>query len=371
MATGIIGALAMLALLHVLLVLMARQFAALGARFWATGRAVVGALAALVATLVLVSWLPAPPPPFVGLALAGVPGGAAMIWAGLRRRRRHPAREGPLARGAHGVDGLVALVAVVIGLFLHRSGMAWLGGTVVAGASAAALWLMWQEVRVGDRMLEQIRAGLEDAEDWPAPAAETEEGYNPWEDDRVQGKWKGLPVRVAILHDGALIEADLEGWPEDLRLLPTGEGLPLGDDAFDRRWSIGGPVLAARLALGSEARTALLALARDATELKVAWGTLRFRLDGEHLPAMPSLLDRIAAFAAALGDIPAERPAQLDRLLETADHEPEPKVRRGHYRLLLDDEHQRRRVLLAAAEDPEAEVRALAEEEAAERSAYR
>lgn len=369
MLTGIVGAIAMLALLHVLQELLARQFAALGARFWATGRVLMGGLAALVALGLLVSWFPFPL--FLGLALAGVPGGMAMAWSGLRRRHRHPVRDQPLARGAHGIDGLLALVAVVLGVFLHRAGLAWFGGTVVAGASAAALWLMWREVQLGDRMFQRVRAGLEDAQDWPAPEAEGEEGYDPWEDDRVRGTWNGQPVRVAMLHDGALIEADLDGWPEDLRLLPAGEGLPLGEEDFDRRWSIGGPVLAARLALGAQARAKLLALARDATELKVAWGTLHFRLDGEHLPAMPELLDRIAAFSAALGDIPAERPAQLDRLLETADHEPEPRVRRGHYRLLLDDEHQRRRVLLAAAEDPEAEVRALAEEEAAELSAYR
>lgn len=372
MAFGILGALAMLGLLHVLLVLLQRQFAALGPRFWATGRALAGGIVSAVALALLVPWLPSPPGLFLGLALAGIPGGLAMAVAATRRRRRLPARDGALPRGAHGLDGLLALVAVVFGILLHRTGMVWPGGAVVVAGTTAALRLMWREVRVGDQIFNQIQEGLEDAEHWPLPIPEVEvEGYDPWEDDRVRGRWRGLPVRVAMLHDGALIEADLEGWPPGLRLVPQGDGAVLGDAAFDQRWTIEGPVLAARLTLRPEARLGLLALAADTRELEMLGGTLHVRLDGEHLEAMPALLDRIVDLATTLGEVPPERFRQLEQLLETAEQEPEPHVRRGHYRLLLDDEHQRRRVLLAAAEDPEAEVRALAEEEATELSAYR
>lgn len=353
MVSAFVLTLVLVALVNALASMVGAYFGGLGERFWEGARVAFG-VALLVFAAILGGrgggWVAAGP------AL----GGLITAALGARRWRAAPPRNQPLPMGPQGVGGIVALVVGLGGAVAYAAGARWAGGALVAVGVVALGRLIYREVMAEERAFADLKAQLDDATFWPKPEADEDEGWSPYDEQRLQGRWQGASVRVAFTTLRVLVEADLPRWPEGAELVPPGRGVPLGDEELDAIAAVTGPPLATRLALGVDARRAYVELARRAS-VHVRDRVLHLSVPSEQVADLPALLDLAARFANRLGGVPAARGEQLDALLHRVAEEPERAVRGGHYRLLLEEEHRRGQVLLVAADDPDHELRAWAE----------
>ncbi|MDX2091285.1 MAG: hypothetical protein SFX73_25730 [Kofleriaceae bacterium] len=283
----------------------------------------------------------------IGLVVAGI----GLLAYAVRAWRR--ARGGQPARGNRLAD-VVRLVG-----FCALAGGVWLGdtlGTVLAilgGLVVVARFV--QDFLRSERTFKRLRASLEDPRPWPKPPA-TDDGWDPYEDDRVTGTYRGRRVWAALTATGAIVQAELVGWSQDLAIERSSAGIPrTGDDAFDRAVQIKGDATAWRPVLAAEARALLRGLF-ERRDVRVANGKIEVVIPDGELGELMAVLAEVVAIP------PADAGPVEPRVFAQAAAEPLAAVRLGHYQWLIARGWEAPRVYRTAAADRDPAIAAWARE---------
>ncbi|MBA3397858.1 MAG: hypothetical protein H0T89_34860 [Deltaproteobacteria bacterium] len=272
-------------------------------------------------------------------------GAAVHAWIVARRRRR------VRTWGLRGAVGAASVLAIVGGM-LAKTGVSY----VLAGAGlVVGIALIVREVIGSDRAFARIRKQLASAKHWPAPQrASSSGGWNPYEDDRVTGTYRGRKVWVALHASGATVKARLDGWPGALELARRvhDDEPRTGDEGFDRVVQLAAADDATwRAVLSSKVRAQMITIF-ETWHARIANAVLEVELGDGETDAMQAALDAATSIdVLELEDL--ER-----RVFELARSEPNATVRAGHYRWLVGHSWNPPLVYRAAAEDDDLEIAA-------------
>ena len=345
------------------------MFGQLGQRFWRVATVVVIG-ATMAAGLAAMVWAAMSDPAnrlsrrglAVGLCGAAfIVAAASRSWWRTARPGKRPRRPRALASSS-GLLGLVAIALTAGGYFAYHKGHGPVAMVVAAIGAVGYGILTVVEGRRGQRVLDRVRFRMVDARHWPLPEPPREPGADPWEYDRVTGRWGGIRVRVwvALVTDGGLARVELDGWPLDLGVHggDASSDRPTGDPAFDRCIIVNGGDAAWRPVLDAEVRQRLVRLVSErGGVISAGQRILECAVSPSHVGRLPGLLDEMAALAAAL---PPPGVDPCARVLELAATEPVAVVRQGHYRWLEGKGWNTPAVLRAAAADPDPDIAAWA-----------
>ena len=342
-------------------------FGELGQRFWRVATVVVIG-ATMAAGLAAMVWAAMGDPAnrlsrrglAVGLCGAAfIVAGASRLWWRTARPGKRPRRPRALASSS-GLLGLVAIALTAGGYVAYHKGHGPVALAVAAIGGVGYAILSVVEGRRGQRVLDRMRFRMVDAHHWPLPEPPSEPGADPWEDDRVTGRWGGIRVWVALVTDGALARVELERWPLDVGVHggDASSDRPTGDAAFDRCIIVDGGDAAWRPVLDAEVRQRLVRLVGErGGVISAGQRILECAVSPSHVGRLPGLLDEMVGLAAAL---PARSADSCARVLELAASEPVAGVRLAHYRWLEGQGWNTPAVLRAAAADPDPDIAAWA-----------
>ncbi|MDQ3365023.1 MAG: hypothetical protein M3680_06315 [Myxococcota bacterium] len=270
---------------------------------------------------------------------------ALHMWHVARRQRR------VRTRGLRGAVGAVSMIAIVGGMLVET-----VLGYVIAGTGAAiACAMIVIEIVGANRAFARVRKQIADAKHWPAPKDPSSSGgWNPYEDDRVTGMYRGRTVWVALHASGATVKARLGDWPRSLELArrENDDAPRTGDDDFDRVVQLGSGDASWRSVLSSRVR-AQLATIFARWQANVAEAMVAIELGDGETDALQAALD--AATSIELSRAGGDQEA---RLFELARAEPNTTVRAGHYRWLVERQWNVPLVYRAAADDADRDLAA-------------
>ena len=289
---------------------------------------------------------------FAALAVLMV---SAARWSRPARPRTPPSFASP-----SGALGLIAIALAAAGLIGRAAGMH--GGTSIAVVAIfTCVILIAIDLARKQRRFDRVRARMTEVQHWPLPRPG--DRIDPYETNRVTGRWSNARIGVALVQTGAVLRVTLDRWPADLsatpadrRSTPTGDSIPTGDPTFDSHVRLGGDQALWRPLLTVDVRRLLGSLVGDRRGAVDAGSrSLEVALPGSQSQALTSILDQMAELAAALPDRVGPE-ALFDRLRA----EPDAEVRRGHYTWLLGRNWNPPQVLRAAAADPDPDLAAWA-----------
>ena len=308
------------------------------------------------------------------IALCLLLGGLYLLVVGIRRWRRGggKARRHSLWRGTSGAAGLMLLALTVVGLLIAtETNRPWTGYALLAIGIVGFLALIIHEIRAQDRVFQDIERRLRENQYWPRTEdlperrrRDTEDGVDPWQDQRVKGLWQGVPVRVAMTATGAIAQIELPDWPTELLLEsppptpPDGrsERAVTGDTGFDKVLGIDGPDAIWRLWLGPDVRRALVDCTAAGGRILGQHQLLEFSVDVAGLDELAAYLDRGVKLAETL-PTPRRDGEPGAWLFESLEREPDTRVRLGHYRWLYAEGWQVTRLVRAATSDSAPAIR--------------
>jgi len=229
------------------------------------------------------------------------------------RRRERPMTTTRVTSSAKQLSAVAVLAFILLTKPLH----VWVWGPVAGGCAAVWGWLIWREMQEEAALLREIKERMDDYEDWPEPPRD-DSGLSISGDERIQGTWNTVHVRIHQNHESIRIEADIPNWPSTVFVGRLGsrasKPTPLGDPEFDRRMHIEpelGPIAPYVMnVLTPTARTAAMA-AIDTLGAALEHGTLVAVLETDLEEIVIEQLEEIVE-AARLLNRPPLKP--MDRI---------------------------------------------------------